>query len=195
MNRSCSCRSTLQATASWIWAESVTYITAHGNTRPLTHWVRPGIEPASSCILVGLVTAVPQQELQTVIFSIPLTLNSYLVHRHLNLDIFITYTINPCLFYFMGRVGFLEPKRRLYICLWSVLSFFFFLFLAALGHREFLGQGWNLSHSCDLYHSCSNAGSFYPLCQALDQTCVLALQRCCQSHCTTAGMLINFIFT
>jgi len=27
---------------------SLTYTTAHGNTRSLTHWVRPGIEPASS---------------------------------------------------------------------------------------------------------------------------------------------------
>ena len=30
------------------------YSTAHGNARSLTHWVRPGIEPASSWILVIL---------------------------------------------------------------------------------------------------------------------------------------------
>ena len=35
-----------------IWASSVTYTTAHGNTRSLTHWARPGIEPAFSWILV-----------------------------------------------------------------------------------------------------------------------------------------------
>ena len=29
----------------------------------LTHWVRPGIEPASSWILVGFVSTVPQQKL------------------------------------------------------------------------------------------------------------------------------------
>ena len=32
---------------------SVNYTTAHGNTGSLTHWVRPGVELASSWILVG----------------------------------------------------------------------------------------------------------------------------------------------
>ena len=40
-----------------------TYTTAHDNARSLTHWVRPVVEPASSWMLVGLVTAEPQQEL------------------------------------------------------------------------------------------------------------------------------------
>ena len=31
--------------------------------------------------------------------------------------------------------------------------------LAALWHMEFLGQGANPNHSCDLCHSCGNAGS------------------------------------
>ena len=34
---------------------SVTYTTAHGNTRSLTHWARTGIEPATSWILVSFV--------------------------------------------------------------------------------------------------------------------------------------------
>ena len=34
---------------------SANYTTAHGNVRSLTHWARPGIEPASSWMLVGLV--------------------------------------------------------------------------------------------------------------------------------------------
>ena len=37
--------------------------TAHGNDRSLTHWVRPGIQPVSSWILVRFVTAKPWQEL------------------------------------------------------------------------------------------------------------------------------------
>ena len=37
--------------------------TAHGSTRSLTHCARPGIEPASSWILVGIVSAAPQREL------------------------------------------------------------------------------------------------------------------------------------
>ena len=35
-----------------IWATSVTYTTAHGNTGSTTHWARPGIEPTSSSTLV-----------------------------------------------------------------------------------------------------------------------------------------------
>ena len=35
-----------------IWAMAVTYTTAHGNARFLTHWARPGIEPVSSWTLV-----------------------------------------------------------------------------------------------------------------------------------------------
>ena len=34
---------------------SVAYTTAHSNTRSLTQWAKPGIEPASSWILVGFI--------------------------------------------------------------------------------------------------------------------------------------------
>ena len=50
-----------------IQAVSATYITTHGNVRSLTRWAGPGIEPASSRILVGFVTAEPQQELRVSI--------------------------------------------------------------------------------------------------------------------------------
>ena len=46
-----------------IWAASATYTTAHGKARSLTHWARPGIEPASSWILVGFITTEPWWEL------------------------------------------------------------------------------------------------------------------------------------
>ena len=39
----------------WIQAMSVTYTTAHSNSRSSTHWARPGIEPMSSWMLVGFV--------------------------------------------------------------------------------------------------------------------------------------------
>ena len=35
----------------------------HSNAESLTHWVRPGIEPASPWIIVGFISAVPQREL------------------------------------------------------------------------------------------------------------------------------------
>ena len=40
-----------------------TYTTAHGNTRSLTHWARPGIEPTTSWFLVGFVYDALQWEL------------------------------------------------------------------------------------------------------------------------------------
>ena len=44
-------RPTPQPQKHWIWAISATYATACGIPRSLTHWVRPGIEPAYSWIL------------------------------------------------------------------------------------------------------------------------------------------------
>ena len=41
----------------------VTYTTVPAMQNPLTPWVRPGIEPASSWILAGFITSEPQQEL------------------------------------------------------------------------------------------------------------------------------------
>jgi len=46
-----------------IWAVSATYTTAQGNRWSLTHWGRPGIEPASSWMLVRCISAEPGQEL------------------------------------------------------------------------------------------------------------------------------------
>ena len=46
------------------------YATAHGNIGSLTHWGRPGIEPVSSWILGGFVSAAPQWELLFFYFFI-----------------------------------------------------------------------------------------------------------------------------
>ena len=51
-----------------IWAPSVTYTRAHSNAGSLTHWVRPGIKPAPSWILVGFTSTAPQSELSVVLF-------------------------------------------------------------------------------------------------------------------------------
>ena len=52
----CSCQSMPQPQQCRKRASSVTYTTAHSSTGFLTHWVGPGIEPASSQILVGFLT-------------------------------------------------------------------------------------------------------------------------------------------
>ena len=52
--------------------------------------------------------------------------------------------------------------RCSHIYIWGFFSFFFFSFLfftCTHGIWKFLGQGWNLSQSCDLCHNCSNTRS------------------------------------
>ena len=55
-NQSCSCQPTLQPQQRRIQAASATYATAYGNAGSLTHWVRPGIEAASSQTLCQTLT-------------------------------------------------------------------------------------------------------------------------------------------
>ena len=50
------------ATATWDMNLVWIYTAAQGNARSLTHWVRPGIEPASSWIPVRFISAAPQWE-------------------------------------------------------------------------------------------------------------------------------------
>ena len=62
-NRSYSCWPTPWPQPCQIWAMSVTYTTAHSNNRSPTHWARPGIEHASSRMLVRFISIEPGQEL------------------------------------------------------------------------------------------------------------------------------------
>ena len=55
LNQSCSCWPMPQPELCGIRAASVTYTTAQGNARSLAHWVRPGIKPMSSWILVRFI--------------------------------------------------------------------------------------------------------------------------------------------
>ena len=63
-----------------IQAMSVTYTTAHGNTRSLTQWARPGIKPVTSWFLVGFVSTAPYWELQ-VLLIFYLTFIQYVQHK------------------------------------------------------------------------------------------------------------------
>lgn len=63
----------------------------------------------------------------------------------------------------------------------------FFLFLAtppACGSSQAMG---NLSHSCDLWHSCSNACAFNPLRWAREPTHASAAAVGFLTHCITVG--------
>ena len=52
-----------------IWATSVTYTTAHSNTESLTHWARPGIEPASSWLLARFIPLSHDRNSQKIYFK------------------------------------------------------------------------------------------------------------------------------
>ena len=52
LNQSCICQPMSQSLEHQIQAASVTYTTAHDNGRFLTHWMRPGIKPASSWFIL-----------------------------------------------------------------------------------------------------------------------------------------------
>ena len=94
-NGSCSCQPTPQPQQCRIWAESAIYTTAHGNAGSSTHWVRPGMEPASSWMLVRYVSAEPQQKLPRYI--LPYTVHLYLYRlwfSPLSLEIFCSF-FNP----------------------------------------------------------------------------------------------------
>ena len=60
------------ATAMWDLSHvSDLYTTTHGNAGTLIHWVRPGIEPASSWIVVRFVSAASQWEVHDYNYSEP----------------------------------------------------------------------------------------------------------------------------
>ena len=79
----------------------MTYTTAHGNAGSLAHQARPGIEPASSWILVRFVSPEPQQELPggTLKYAKGLLVG-------LLLDLFVSFLI-PHFYIF-----FSSPKRQ-----------------------------------------------------------------------------------
>ena len=60
---SCSSRPTPQPEQREIRAMSTHHTTAQGNAGSLTHWMRPGIKPASSWMLVRFIFSEPGQEL------------------------------------------------------------------------------------------------------------------------------------
>ena len=57
-----------------------TYTIARGNVRSLIHWVRLGIEPASSWVLVRFVSTQPRQELLLQYFKWLFTICMWYIH-------------------------------------------------------------------------------------------------------------------
>ena len=93
---------------------SETYTTAHGNAGSLAQWARPGIEPTTSRLIVGFVSAEPGWELPSdsqflkVIFQLELLQNifyipcsvqyilvDYFIHNSFALQISYPYVASP----------------------------------------------------------------------------------------------------
>ena len=76
-----------------------------------------------------------------------------------------------------------KPRQDVvFVCLFLFFSFF----LAAPRHMKFLGQGSDLSCSCDLSHSCSDAGSLTH-CAGLWIEPASQHSKMPPAHCATAG--------
>ena len=69
LNWNYSCQPTPQPQQCQIRAASATHTTAPSNTRSLTHWTRPWIEPSTSSFLVKFFSKAPRQELPILYFK------------------------------------------------------------------------------------------------------------------------------
>ena len=94
-------------------------------------------------------------------------------------------TINISIFFFLWSSFFKKSISFIYTRNEHLETNFFFSFLASLRHVKFLGQGSDLSHSCNICCcSCSKAES---LIAGVGPNLCPVLQRCHVSLCATAG--------
>ena len=150
MNQSYSCQPTPQQQQCEIWAASVTYTTAHSNPGSVIHWARPGIEPTSSWILVGFVTAEPGWERPDPVFFLCWDIFDYwfyllTIYRSVqifcfligrlyvsqNLPVCLDYPVCQCII-FHSLIIFISVKTvmsSLLIMIFSNLSLFFLISL------------------------------------------------------------------
>ena len=106
-NWSYSCWPKPQPSQPQIQASSATYTTAHDNTGSLTHWVRPGIKPTSSQMLVRFISTEPQWELpKSTSFKLlwmlilwPLSIN----HRCSFFFLFLFFFLHPYLWHMKSQ--------------------------------------------------------------------------------------------
>ena len=111
--------------------------------------------------------------------------------------VFVYYAFNfhePCSNTSLSFLIWLIARNQLLPSLWFSFWFFFvclFFNGCMCGIWKLLGQGFNLSHSCELDHSCGNARSFNPLHQAGNQTWTFAVTQATEvgflTHGATAG--------
>ena len=166
----------------------LTYTTVHGNARSLTHWMRPGIEPATSWFLVRFVSTEPWQELLCWVL--------YLLN-HKEKSVKFSFQ-----FFLLLKQWVLLSCRMKWGQFHELISvvWFYFLFilfvcfvfsrakLVAHGGSQARGRielqlpaytratataTWDPSRVCDLHHSLRQCRILNPLSEARDRTCNL----------------------
>ena len=108
-----------------------------------------------------------------------------------------SYIYMKCSFLTLSSIMFHHKSLDIFP-LHSVILFLFSIFYDhTCSIWKFPGQGLNLSHSCALQNSCSNARSFNQLYQARDRTCASAETQAAAvgflTHCTMAASSL-FLF-
>ena len=76
-----------------------------------------------------------------------------------------------------------QTNKKTSLFLWKAI-FIFLVFKKRLAAQH---PGPGIRSELQLPQPCCSTGSFNPLCLAEGRACILALQRCCQSCCTTVG--------
>ena len=130
-----------------------------GQTGSLTHWVRPGIEPTSSRILVGFVTE-PWRELPFLILLIWATSLFFLMSLGKGLSTLLTFSKNQLLFYL-----FIYPFIHVFI--------YFAFYGCTCGIWNFPGQRSNPGCSYQPTTQPQQHKILSPLSKARDWTSVL----------------------
>ena len=143
---------------------------SHSNTTSLTHWARPGIQPASSWTLVRFVIAKPQREPSNIFKDNllgPMSSPPDVQFKYVVFDVFWITLLPPHLPWVLPELWIPASDHSFPLQITPpflpVLESSSYLFCCCRCCTQdigkFLGQGSNLSCRCHLRHSCSSAGS------------------------------------
>ena len=166
---------------------------SYGNTRSLTHWERPGIEPASSWFLVRFISAAPPQELPNLLDFILWPGGCLIV---------MALWFSCSYLWLLIRMRTLSVAYSLVLCLFKPFTFLGGLYpwlmeVPRLGVKSELQlpayttaiATWDLSHVCNILHSSGQRQIPDSLSKARDPAFIfmdVSLVRFC---CATIGTL------
>ena len=144
-----SCRPTPQPQQHQSRSTSATYTTAEDNARSLSHWARPGIEPASLWILVRFLSAETQQELHLYCMNFALSTFIFFYkdfkdkkEKFLDFGLFFSMVFFFFFLHLFGNIGCLRLKNV--ITLFEVNSSGWFYHKVTSGNEEGICAPWSV---------------------------------------------------